>query len=169
RPWLNPVVEGVTLLGSRAVLIGIMVGLTVWGSLAKRCARSVLIALGVLAATVLLETVLKIALDRPRPEPALHLDAVSTRAFPSGHATSATAVYAFLAVLFGGGKRWLLAGALIVLVGLSRVYLGVHWISDVVGGTLLGSAVAAAGVLLLRGHRLDPSRCAPPHPDVPAS
>ena len=161
--WLTRIVELVSFLGSRAVLSGLLLGLVVWGALARRCPRAVLVALVVFAAAIALETVLKVLIDRPRPEPALHLDRVSTRAFPSGHATSAAAVYALLAVLFGSGLRWAVAAGIIVAVGFSRVYLGVHWTTDVLGGVLAGLVVASAGVLMLRGHRLDPGRCVPGH------
>ncbi|OKK03385.1 hypothetical protein AMK26_17870 [Streptomyces sp. CB03234] len=91
--------------------------------------------------------------DRPRwPDP---VDSAHFAAFPSGHAMTAAFTCGFLLWLltrFGAGRR-LLAGALVagavsvVGVGLTRLYLGVHWASDVVGGWLLGGCVAAVAVL----------------------
>ena len=94
----------------------------------------------------LLSTVLKISFRRARPElwPALATE--ETYSFPSGHATLATVFYGGLAaVTFHLSPRRLVrggalagAGALVCGIGASRVYLGAHWTTDVVGGTLLG-------------------------------
>jgi len=159
------VMRGVSFLGSRAVLIGMLIALTVWALATKECARAVLVVAGVFAAAVVLEYVFKAVVDRPRPEPVLQLALTRSPAFPSGHALSAAAFYGLLPVVLGARRvGHVAAWTVIGVIGFSRVYLGVHWLTDVAGGVLLGGAVVAGGILILRGHRLDPSRCPGGHP-----
>jgi undecaprenyl-diphosphatase len=88
----------------------------------------------------------KVLVGRPRP-PVHHLEAVASASFPSGHATQASAFYlsALLILLAGRPPRALAiaaalaTAALVAGVALSRVYLGVHYPSDVAGGLLLGA------------------------------
>jgi undecaprenyl-diphosphatase len=101
----------------------------------------------------LLNGVLKLVFHRPRPELAfVHLD---TYSFPSGHAAGSAAIYAILLYLFVRRRSWgarLAAAAgyvvLVAVVGLSRLYLEVHYLSDVLAGTCLGLAWAAACLFL---------------------
>jgi membrane-associated phospholipid phosphatase len=99
------------------------------------------------ACSVVLAQILKSLVQRPRPPLQLALVHTSGWAMPSSHAilTSAVALAAFLAFEWGTGRLrrivgLALAGA-VVLVGLSMVYLGVHWPSDVIVGWVLGSIV----------------------------
>ncbi|MBA2474456.1 MAG: phosphatase PAP2 family protein [Actinobacteria bacterium] len=100
----------------------------------------------------LLNAVVKLLFHRPRPELAfVHLD---TYSFPSGHAAGSTALYATIAFLVARRARpaagWtaaLVALLVVVVVGFSRLYLGVHYLSDVLAGVALGSAWAAACIL----------------------
>ena len=80
---------------------------------------------------------------RARPDLETHLVVVKTSSFPSGHANSSMIFYLALALILASGTKWrgvAVAGALALslMVGLSRVMLGVHWPSDVVGGWALG-------------------------------
>ncbi|SKB32002.1 phosphatase PAP2 family protein [Sphingopyxis flava] len=99
----------------------------------------------------LASSLLKIIFDRPRPNLVPHLDHVASWSYPSGHATSVTAIALLLALLAPRPWRrvaaWCAAAA-ISSTALSRVMLGVHWPSDVLGGTMLGAAFAfaAAGI-----------------------
>jgi membrane-associated phospholipid phosphatase len=95
-----------------------------------------------------LNTVLKDVFGRARPSVVEQLTDVSSQSFPSGH--SMTAFISYAAVAYLGGRleptptlrwtTWILTGLLILAIGASRVYLGVHYPSDVVGGYLAGLA-----------------------------
>lgn len=98
--------------------------------------------LAALAFGLALVAALGFLLDLPKPPAAT---AVAGFSFPSGPVTMATVVYGFFAVLIArelpGRKRtwpYVLAGLLIALIGFARLYFGAHWLSDVVGGILLG-------------------------------
>jgi undecaprenyl-diphosphatase len=82
----------------------------------------------------------KSVLDRPRPDfdPAVSLP--GTAAYPSGHASAAVAVLLCLAVVWPVRGSMSVAVAVAIAIGLSRITLGVHWVSDVVGGWALGVA-----------------------------
>ncbi|MFH8985504.1 phosphatase PAP2 family protein [Streptomyces varsoviensis] len=110
------------------------------------------------AATAALGTVLqqglKAAVDRPRPHWPDPVDSARYAAFPSGHALTATVVcglLVWLLALHGTRSTWLgtataAAAVSVAGVSLTRVYLGVHWLSDVVGGALLGAALLMGAV-----------------------
>ncbi|MGH6964818.1 MAG: phosphatase PAP2 family protein [Phenylobacterium sp.] len=116
----------------------------------------------VLAGTVLLaelsSDIAKTFYNRPRPDLVPHGSYVYSASFPSGHSTMAAATYLTLAVLVASlepnratkAMVFVLALALIVAIGFSRVYLGVHWPSDVLAGWSLGAAWALAGWSVLR-------------------
>lgn len=95
---------------------------------------------------------------RPRPDLVPHEVYVYSGSFPSGHSTLSAAAYLTLAMLVASleprrrtkGLAYGLAGALVVAVGFSRVYLGVHWPSDVLAGWCLGAAWALMGWVVLR-------------------
>jgi len=131
--------------GTPRWIIVILLCALVWRWCGPRCA----IALGGASLlSNLASTGLKIAFGRVRPDVIEHLDHVTNASYPSGHATSAAVVYLLLAWLAPPRWRraaWSLAGAMIVLNGFSRIMLGVHWASDILGGTMLGAAFALLG------------------------
>jgi membrane-associated phospholipid phosphatase len=94
--------------------------------------------------------VLKVTYNRARPPGSLVL--TTGASFPSGHAVaaSATVVAAVIALVPRGRRRtwWALAAAFSILMGLSRAYLGAHWLSDAVAGILLGMSCAAVTALM---------------------
>ena len=105
---------------------------------------------------VLLSTLVKSWVDRPRPPTVGSLITEVTSSFPSGHATSSVTTYGALAlvcvVTLSRGRRWWVAGALALLslaISVSRVAVGVHWPTDVLGGWALGTAWTCAAALVV--------------------
>ncbi len=148
--WLLECMLDITALGGATVIT--LVTVVVAGLLAlKREYR----LLGLVALTAvggaLLETSLKLFFGRPRPAIVPHLIQVHAQSFPSGHSMMSSAVYLSLAALLARRdpsprtRAYILSIALglVFLIGLSRVYLGVHYPTDVLGGWLLGCAWAA--------------------------
>ena len=130
------------------IVIGLV--LLVWRLCGPRCAVA-------LAATALLSnlasSLLKLAFGVSRPDLIPHLDHQTSFSYPSGHATNAAVVYLMLAWLAPPRWRraaWSLAGVMILLNGVSRMMLGVHWASDIIGGTMLGAAFALLGAWWVR-------------------
>ena len=151
---LTPVARIVTGLGATPVvytLIAITGGLVWWRT---RRWQPLALALVVLAAGQAVRLAVDNAVGRPRPADVLHLAKAGGYAFPSGHTTTATIGYGLLAVLLTlllpAARTMLVTGAAVVAVavGLSGVYLGVHWPTDVLAGWGLGVAwLALAGVV----------------------
>lgn len=83
---------------------------------------------------------LKALLGRPRPEEMLV--ASDAGSFPSGHVANAATVAVALAFLVGRAWAWYAGVVWVILMALSRTYLGVHWVTDTIGGAVLGAAVA---------------------------
>jgi len=162
RPWLTSCFEILTWLGSTAVLVPLG---AVVGFLLRRATRSwrpLLILAASLAGASALSNLTKLAVARARPEDGL-VDTIGY-AFPSGHSTAAAAGWIAIAFVVGGvaaSRRLRLAVfaaavVVIAIVGASRIYLGVHWSTDVLGGWALGGLWV--GVVLVavsgRGARL---------------
>jgi undecaprenyl-diphosphatase len=155
---LTTVMRAWTELGSGYVVIplGVVQAAVYWRRGARLSALALVIA--IVTAPVVVEGA-KLAFARPRPEVFVPLTVEQGFSYPSGHATMATVAYGFsacLAVPRLHARRWralvaLATPTVVVLVCLSRVYLGVHYPSDVAGGILLGSAWIATwyGILQL--------------------
>jgi membrane-associated phospholipid phosphatase len=146
--WLTPVMELVTWLGSSFFIVpfGVVVGGYLWRR--RRSWRPlVMMAVAFLGAAGLYDIV-KPAVGRARPTAALQVGGPDLgNAFPSGHATQTIGFYGMLAIVlivaYAPRRRWpLVIGAALVtlVVGASRLYLGVHWLTDVLGGYALGLA-----------------------------
>jgi len=164
---MTPIAKVATFLGTGPVVYGLLMvlGILLW----RRTGRwqPLALTLGWLAVGQLLRLTVNHAVGRPRPPDALHLVGAGGFAFPSGHTTTATLGYGLIAVLvvalFPGARRWA-ALAVVVLaaaVGLSRVYLGVHWPTDVFGGWALGVAWLALAAVVSIAVRLQRARRAP--------
>lgn len=83
---------------------------------------------------------LKAVFDRPRPEEILVVSDVGS--FPSGHVANAATIAVSLALIFRRAWIWYVGAAYTVLMALSRTYLGAHWLSDTVGGAMIGAGIA---------------------------
>ncbi|MBS0362604.1 MAG: phosphatase PAP2 family protein, partial [Proteobacteria bacterium] len=159
--WLQEAAPDVTALGGFTVLTLVVVMSVILLVLHRRRFQAAVLAAAVVIGQVLAQ-VTKLAVGRSRPDLVPHLDLVYSSSFPSGHSALSPIVYFTLAGILAAGeyrrsaKRVLLAAAaaLVVAIGASRVYLGVHWPSDVLAGWALGSLVAVLATLVL--HRLAP-------------
>ncbi len=151
--WLNPVERAISVAGTGWVLYPLLVvaGVALWWR--RREWLPGVLALGWLWLGQLVRVSINSGIARPRPPASLQLSHAMGYAFPSGHASTSTMGYALLALLAmrlaASGWWWALLVAP-ALVGLSRVYLGLHWPSDVVAGWAFGAAWVALGVLALK-------------------
>ncbi len=145
------------LSGYIMVTVIAVAGLLVWGVRQRRWGRVAVLLAG-LAGVVIASQIVKHAVGRPRP-PASATLTVDGAAFPSGHSMQAVALYGVVLVVIVGFEargmtRVLLiaaAATVVIAVGVSRVYLGAHWPTDVLGGWLMGVAwVAAIGLTVAR-------------------
>lgn len=147
HPWLDRLMPVITRGGDWWVLL--LVTLAGAAFLRFRHQRKLEAALLLIAYSFsrILDPSLKLAFQRNRPQLWEVLARPASYSFPSGHALSSMIVYGFAAYLlaqFYPQRRlvcWLGAAAWILLIGFSRVYLGVHWPSDVVAGFALGFAL----------------------------
>lgn len=165
RGWLNDFMIGVSWLGTRYVIGGLLAIVTAWSLVTGRCRRAVLVLLVAFALNPLLEWSLKALVDRPRPD-LLLLGRGRGPSFPSGHVLASFGFYAMLPALipWDAGRRRSLGVAIVgvgvvLAVAFSRVYMGVHWTSDVVGGLLVGTIAIVATYRALDGHRIAACRC----------
>ena len=144
--WLTDLAKVFTAFGTGPVVYGllILVGLAVWRRTGTWVPAAV--AVGALAVGQAVRLGISDAVARARPPEQVWLVHPGGYAYPSGHTTTAVIGYGLLAGLAAGlVRRWSVAlfaaaGLLAVAVAGSRVYLGVHWLSDVVGGWMFGVA-----------------------------
>jgi membrane-associated phospholipid phosphatase len=143
EPWLTSAFKVVTWLGSTAVLVPVALVAGGWLRRTGGSWRPLVILAATLAGAFGFSQLVKHLVGRARPDDRL-VHAIGY-AFPSGHATFAAAGWLALAILLAGvrphRRRALVAAALVVIaiVGASRVYLQVHWTTDVLGGWALGA------------------------------
>lgn len=150
-PVLDAFMIGVTTAGSSLVLTPLTVALSVLLYIRRNRRKSVLL-LSTMGGSAVLTVTLKQLIGRPRPDPGavrvvppeLASKYAQEFGFPSGHTLASTCFFGFVIYLLlkNGNLRnpkVLLLISLILLVGISRVYLGAHWITDVIGGWIIGA------------------------------
>lgn len=155
--WVEEAMRDITALGGFTVLTLVAIVGAIALARAQRW-RSALILAGVSLGAELTSDLLKLVYARPRPDLTAQGSYVYTHSFPSGHSTVSTAIYFTLAALLAGAVARPASRALILMstallvfaIGVSRIYLGVHWPTDVVAGWVVGSLWAVAGWRLLR-------------------
>jgi undecaprenyl-diphosphatase len=167
-PWLDAAMVEITSLGTGIVvaMIVAVAGLFLWLYNFKQSAQLLIVApLGGL----LLNYVLKVGFNRPRPQVFIWGTHAVSSSFPSGHAMSAAVVYSTVAYLAARLQTTRLARTvtraiamvLILLICFSRVYLGVHYPSDVLAGLIVGLAWSAFCMATLEAAQLYARRNAP--------
>lgn len=157
HPWLGEVLRDFSGLGSTAVLTLFTVTTVCYLALFRSKATALLVAASILSGTLLV-SIFKAAFARMRPDAGFAEIIVPGLSFPSGHASMSAIVFLTVGALIASTRdRWnerifvLISAALMaILVGLSRVGLGVHWATDVFGGWAFGTAWAIAWLLLAR-------------------
>ncbi|WP_063002710.1 phosphatase PAP2 family protein [Nocardia mikamii] len=147
----------ITDLGSPVGVAAVAVvvsGVSAWRS---RSAVPAVFVVGAVGFAAVVSTVTKDVVGRARPPAVLHLMAESDFSFPSGHTTGTTVLVGAVLVLYVLARprraRTALASVsaavIVAVVAATRLYLGVHWLTDVVGGAVLGTAVTLAATTVL--------------------
>jgi undecaprenyl-diphosphatase len=167
--WFEEVMRDFTSLGSNAILTLVTAAVAGFLLIARQRGAAVMLLISV-AMGSLLGTLLKSGFDRPRPDLVPSDIYVHSASFPSGHSMMSAIVYLTLGAWLARMqprrrlKAYVLAVAVLltVIVGISRVYLGVHWPTDVLGGWAVGAAWALLCWLvsyrLQRGGSIGPER-----------
>jgi undecaprenyl-diphosphatase len=143
------VVRDVTALGSAVVIVVMTLLILGFLIISERKRVAALIAVATAGGQVL-NLLLKYAFERERPDAALHLVEVSSTSFPSGHSMASSIFYLTMGALLARTskrrreKSYFVASALLItfMIGFSRVYLGVHYPTDVIAGWSAGTAWA---------------------------
>ena len=155
--WLIETMRDVTALGG-VTLLTLVTLLSVIVLLGHHCRIQALVLAVSVPLAQLSSGVFKDLYERARPSFAIYGDLPTSMSFPSGHSTVATATYFILAVIISSIEPnrsrkvlfFAFAAVLSVMIGFSRVYLGVHWPSDVIAGWCLGAAWALVAAVALR-------------------
>ena len=138
-PWADQLMVFITQLGEQALLVMVLIGGSLWLTW-KGNSKAALHWIAVYACAGILTFVLKHSAQIARP-----FEYYAGYSFPSAHASMSLVVYGFLALLVAREilfkHRWLpysIAGLVVIAIAFSRLYLGAHWFSDVLGGITLG-------------------------------
>jgi undecaprenyl-diphosphatase len=173
--WFELFMRDLTALGSIGNLF-LLSALVIGYLLLRRAYTRVLLLLGSFIGGLILSSVLKSGFERPRPDLVPHGAEVLTASFPSGHAMLSAVVYLTLGAMVASVqtsralRTYFLAAAMLltVLIGSSRVYLGVHWPSDVLAGWAAGATWAIVVWLISRSMRRPKAPALPGENDQPA-
>jgi undecaprenyl-diphosphatase len=155
--WLGQAMGDITALGGMTVLGLMSIMATIYLFLSRQRAIAVFTFLSI-GGGWLMSSLLKLGVARPRPDIVPHLVDVHSLSFPSGHAMLSAATYLTLGALLSRAQPYrstrifLIGSALFLtfIIGLSRVYLGVHYPTDVLGGWCAGATWALGCWLLAR-------------------
>jgi undecaprenyl-diphosphatase len=178
--WLEESARDITGLGGYAILTMLTLATVAYLLMAGTRAAALLVLVAIVGGT-LLSTGLKFGFERPRPDLVPHATRVYTASFPSGHAMLSAVTFLTLGALLARVEKsrrtraFIMGLAILItlMVGVSRVYLGVHWPSDVLAGWSVGAAWAslcwfAALQLQRRGQVEKPGETSlPPDADHP--
>jgi membrane-associated phospholipid phosphatase len=156
RDWLTTVAIIITNAGS-PVAVGLLAALAaalLWWRL--RSPMSAVVVVATLAVATGVSTMTKVVVGAERPPSGVQLLREVDPSFPSGHVTGTLALLGIGAYIVGRGRRLVIRVALAfavavatAAVALTRLYLGVHWLTDISGGLLLGGAAVLAGSVAL--------------------
>jgi undecaprenyl-diphosphatase len=164
--WFEDMARDITSLGSTGMLVLVVVGAGAYLLLARKRASAIYLVLSVVTGTVV-STLLKDMFGRDRPDAIYQAAPTFTASFPSGHSFLSAVTYLTLgALLMRTQTRFTMkayvmstATVIVLLVGLTRAYMGVHWATDVLAGWALGAGWAAlcwaVMVLLQRRHTVE--------------
>ena len=163
--WFQEMVRDVSALGATGILTLIVIAVAGYLLVVGSTRQAIFLVVAVSAGT-LINRLLKLVIARPRPDIVPHSTYVSNESFPSGHAANSAIVYLVLGMMLAGqvkshaGKMYVLAVCVFItiIVGLSRIYLGVHWPSDVIAGWLVGMIWAIVCWQMLSRMHDDPFR-----------
>jgi undecaprenyl-diphosphatase len=154
--WLTSALQVLTWLGSTAVIIPAGLAIGLYFVIRRRDWRPLALLAAAVAGAVGLYDIVKALVGRPRPPATIWIGHYTGAAFPSGHATQSAAFYAMLAIVVGAGLSfrrravlWSAAALVVLIVGASRIYLGAHWLTDVLAGYALGASWVAIVVAVL--------------------
>ena len=140
-PTMTSIMRGISFTGSTIFLTTATIIMFIWFLTRRWRREGWLLGITMLGASIL-NTTLKLTFQRPRPEPFFDLLAPRTYSFPSGHSLASFCFYGALATVLTArieNKKinfvtWLIAGVMVLVIGLSRIYLGVHYTTDVLAG-----------------------------------
>ncbi len=160
RPWLDTPMIALTYLGSGPGLAAVALAVALWAA-ARGRRRDALLLVATAAVAQITVALAKLAVHAPRPylqQPPYPLTILYDYGYPSGHALTSAATLGFCAVVAWSLVdrrivRLLIAVVAVILVagiGLSRIYLGFHWVNDVIGGYLYGTLILLVAYLLYR-------------------
>ena len=147
--WVEEMARDITGLGGMVVLTLLTLAVSVFFLIQRKWHLAIYVAAAVTSGTIA-SSLLKAGFDRPRPDLVTHGQHVYTASFPSGHSMLSAIVFLTLGALLAGAQSDRvtqayvlgLATLLALAVGVSRVYLGVHWPTDVLGGWAAGAGWA---------------------------
>ena len=152
-PFMTAIMRGFSFVGSTIALTAGTIFVVVRFVMRKWKREAKLFAI-TMAGAALLNITLKLAFKRPRPVPFFNLSAPETYSFPSGHSLTSAVFFGALAAILTArikSKRvrvaiWIVSVTMFLLIGLSRIYLGVHYTTDVIAGF----AAALIWILVVR-------------------